>query len=228
MLKSKYKSLLIIILILLIFGIQLISAKNLPLMDTIITIDAGHGGRDSGTIFNDILEKDLNLEIAKKLEAELTKQGAITYMIRNSDIDLSSIYDAKKKRGDLYRRLMFIKDKKSDLYLSIHINWYKDPAYKGGEVLYNPINKDNKILATYIMKEFKDSLNSKRNIKTTDLYMYKNITIPGVLIECGYLSNYIDRKNLQDKIYQEKIAKVITNGVINYLKAKNKVKYIYK
>ena len=56
--------------------------------------------------------------------------------------------------------------------------------------------------------------------------MYKNTTTPGVLIECGYLSNYIDRKLLQDKKYQEKLAKVITNGVIKYLKYKNKVKYI--
>ena len=121
---------------------------------------------------------------------------------------------------------MFIKEKSSDLYLSIHINWYKNQNYKGGEVLYNPINKDNKLLATYIMNEFKNELNSKRSIKTTDLYMYKNTTTPGVLIECGYLSNYIDRKLLQDKKYQEKLAKVITNGVIKYLKYKNKVKYI--
>ena len=76
------------------------------------------------------------------------------------------------------------------------------------------------------MNEFKNELNSKRSIKTTDLYMYKNTTTPGVLIECGYLSNYIDRKLLQDKKYQEKLAKVITNGVIKYLKYKNKVKYI--
>ena len=226
MFLKKYKSVLIIILIFIIFTIQIVSANTLPLMDTIITIDAGHGGRDSGTTYNNILEKDINLEISKELEKELTKKGAITYMIRESDIDLSSIYDAKKKRGDLYRRLMFIKENSSDLYLSIHINWYKNQNYKGGEVLYNPINKDNKLLATYIMNEFKNELNSKRSIKTTDLYMYKNTTTPGVLIECGYLSNYIDRKSLQDKKYQEKLAKVITNGVIKYLKYKNKVKYI--
>ena len=76
------------------------------------------------------------------------------------------------------------------------------------------------------MKEFKKELGSKRNIKTTDLYMYKNTTTTGVLIECGYLSNYIDRKNLQNADYQEKIAKVITDGVIKYLKSKNKIKYL--
>ncbi len=226
MTKNKYKSLLIIILILTLFSLQIISAKNLPLIDTIITVDPGHGGRDSGTTYNKILEKDINLEIAKALDNELTKNGAITYMTRTQDVDLSSIYDARKKRGDLYRRLLFIKEKNSALYLSVHINWYKNENYQGAEVLYNPINEDNKVLAEYIMKQFKKDLKSNRDIKTTDLYMYKNTTVPGVLIECGYLSNYQERKKLQDPKYQKQIAASITKGVINYLKNKDKVKYI--
>lgn len=226
MLKNKYRTILITIFVLLILSLQIVSAKDLPLIDTIITIDPGHGGRDSGTMYQNILEKDINLEISKELDEELSKKGAITYMTRNKDIDLSSIYDSRKKRGDLYRRLMLIKKKNSTLYLSIHINWYDNPNHRGAEVLYNSINKDNKLLATYIMQEFKTELNSTRDIKTTDLYMYRNTTTPGVLIECGYLSNYIERRNLQNKEYQQKIAKAITKGVINYLKNKNKIKYI--
>lgn len=224
MLKIKYKTILILSLILTIISVDNISASriSLPLLGTVITVDPGHGGRDSGTMYNKILEKDLNLEISKYLDEELTKKGAITYMTRESDIDLSSIYDPKKKRGDLYRRLLFIKKHHSQMYLSIHINWYKNENYQGAEVLYNPINKENKVLATYIMNEFKKELGSKRNIKTTDLYMYKNTTVPGVLIECGYLSNYLDRKRLQDPKYQQKISQVITSAVIKYLKYKNK------
>ena len=183
--------------------------------------DTCHGGRDPGTMYNSIKEKDLNLEISKALEKELTKNGAIVYMIRTSDIDLSSIYDSKKKRGDLYRRLLKIKENKSDLYLSIHINWYQSSAHKGAEVLYNSINKNNKILADAIMNEFKTNQKSKREIKKTNLYMYKNITIPGVLIETGYLSNPTERRLLQSESYQKELAKSITNGVKNYLKAIN-------
>ena len=95
-------------------------------------------------------------------------------MIRRTDIDLSSIYDSNKKRGDLYRRLLLIKEHKSDLYISVHINWYENSRYKGAEVLYNSINKNNKILAEEIMDQFKGVLNSDRNIHTTDLYLYKN------------------------------------------------------
>lgn len=224
--KNKYKSLLVIIIITLILSLQFISAKTLPLIGITITVDPGHGGRDSGTLYGNILEKNINLEISKELEKELGKNGAIVYMTRTSDIDLSSIYDSKKKRGDLYRRIKLIKDNKSDLYLSIHINWYNNSKYKGAEVLYNPINENNKILAQSIMEEFKLNLNSKREIKKTDLYMYKNITTPGVLIECGYLSNSSERALLTNKQYKKKLSKVITEGVINYLKKINKDKYV--
>lgn len=226
MLKVKYKTTLLIIFCLLVLSLQVISAQTLPLQDTIIMVDPGHGGRDSGTYYGKIYEKDINLEISKALEEELTKNGAIVYMTRTRDIDLSSIYDSAKKRGDLYRRLLKIKETKSDLYISIHINWYQNTSMKGAEVLYNSINENNEKLAKSIMKEFKTDLGSTRTIKTTDLYMYRNTTTPGVLVECGYLSNPTERTLLQQENYQKKLAKSITNGIINYLKKKRQIKYI--
>lgn len=226
MLKIKYKTTLLIIFCLLVLSLQVISAQTLPLQDTIIMVDPGHGGRDSGTYYGKIYEKNINLEISKALEEELTKNGAIVYMTRTRDIDLSSIYDSAKKRGDLYRRLLKIKETKSDLYISIHINWYQNTSMKGAEVLYNSINENNEKLAKSIMKEFKTDLGSTRTVKTTDLYMYRNTTTPGVLVECGYLSNSTERTLLQQEDYQKKLAKSITNGIINYLKKKGQIKYI--
>lgn len=226
MLKVKYKTTLLIIFCLLVLSLQVISAQTLPLQDTIIMVDPGHGGRDSGTYYGKIYEKNINLEISKALEEELTKNGAIVYMTRTRDIDLSSIYDSAKKRGDLYRRLLKIKETKSDLYISIHINWYQNTSMKGAEVLYNSINENNEKLAKSIMKEFKTDLGSTRTVKTTDLYMYRNTTTPGVLVECGYLSNPTERTLLQQEDYQKKLAKSITNGIINYLKKKGQIKYI--
>ena len=226
MLKVKYKTTLLIIFCLLVLSLQVISAQTLPLQDTIIMVDPGHGGRDSGTYYGKIYEKNINLEISKVLEEELTKNGAIVYMTRTRDIDLSSIYDSAKKRGDLYRRLLKIKETKSDLYISIHINWYQNTSMKGAGVLYNSINENNEKLAKSIMKEFKTDLGSTRTIKTTDLYMYRNTTTPGVLVECGYLSNSTERTLLQQEDYQKKLAKSITNGIINYLKKKGQIKYI--
>lgn len=226
MLKVKYKTTLLIIFCLLVLSLQVISAQTLPLQDTIIMVDPGHGGRDSGTYYGKLYEKDINLEISKALEEELTKNGAIVYMTRTRDIDLSSIYDSAKKRGDLYRRLLKIKETKSDLYISIHINWYQNTSMKGAEVLYNSINENNEKIAKSIMKEFKTDLGSTRTIKTTDLYMYRNTTTPGVLVECGYLSNPTERTLLQQENYQKKLAKSITNGIINYLKKKGQIKYV--
>ena len=226
MLKVKYKTILLIIFCLLVLSLQVITAQTLPLQDTIIMVDPGHGGRDSGTYYGETYEKDINLEISKALEEELTKNGAIVYMTRTRDIDLSSIYDSAKKRGDLYRRLLKIKETKSDLYISIHINWYQNTSMKGAEVLYNSINENNEKLAKSIMKEFKTDLGSTRTIKTTDLYMYRNTTTPGVLVECGYLSNPTERTLLQQENYQKKLAKSITNGIINYLKKEGQIKYV--
>lgn len=194
------------------------ATEDLPLLGRVIVIDAGHGGRDPGTIYGNIYEKNINLEISKVLERILSSKGAIVYMIREEDSDLSSAYDKLKKRGDLYRRILFIQDenKKTDLYLSIHINWYKNPSWGGAEVLYNSINPNNKILGKSIMKHFKEDFNTKRTLKTTNLYLYRNTRVPGVLIECGFLSNPRERYLMQQVEYQEKLSVSIANALIDY------------
>lgn len=217
------KKIMIIIITLLTITILCIvsrvKAENyLPLLGKVIVIDPGHGGRDPGTMYGTIYEKDINLDISKVLEKKLSEKGAIVYMIREDDNDLSSIYDKRKKRGDLYRRILFIEDekKKTDLYLSIHINWYKNSSWSGAEVLYNSINPNNKILGELLMEQFKKDLKTKRTLKNTNLYLYRNTTVPGVLIECGFLSNYNERFLLRQKDYQEKISTSINTAVINY------------
>lgn len=209
----------LIIIVLFIFALSKVKAiNNLPLLGKVIVVDPGHGGRDPGTIYGNIYEKDINLAISKVLERVLSEKGAIVYMVREDDSDLSSIYDKRKKRGDLYRRILFLEDekKKTDLYLSIHINWYKNTAWSGAEVLYHNINPNNKILGEILMKHFKKDLKTKRSLKKTDLYLYRNTRKTGVLIECGFLSNPNERYLLRQESYQEKISTSITNAVIEY------------
>lgn len=217
MLKNKYRTLILICFFLLVISFQVISAKELPLFQKVIVVDAGHGGRDPGTRYGNTLEKDLNLEIAKVLEKELLKQGAIVYMTRDEDEDLSNSSDYRKKRADLRRRVNFIEEKKSDLYLSIHLNWYKDYYYGGAEILYNNINKNNKVLAANLKESLTNSNIKTRDLKTTNLYMYRNTNVVGVLVECGFLSNKNDRYLLKTKWYQEKFSKALVEGVIKYL-----------
>ena len=216
MLKNKYRTLILICFFLLVISFQVISAKELPLFQKVIVVDAGHGGRDPGTRYGNTLEKDLNLEIAKVLEKELLKQGAIVYMTRDEDEDLSKTSDYRKKRADLRRRVNFIEKKESDLYLSIHLNWYKDYYYGGAEILYNNINKNNKVLATNLKESLTNNNIKTRDLKTTNLYMYRNTNVVGVLVECGFLSNKNDRYLLKTKWYQEKFSKALVEGVIKY------------
>ena len=217
MLKNKYRTLILICFFLLVISFQAISAKGLPLFQKVIVVDVGHGGRDPGTRYGNTLEKDLNLEIAKVLEKELLKQGAIVYMTRDEDEDLSNSSDYRKKRADLRRRVNFIEEKKSDLYLSIHLNWYKDYYYGGAEILYNNINKNNKVLAANLKESLTNNNIKTRDLKTTNLYMYRNTNVVGVLVECGFLSNKNDRYLLKTKWYQEKFSKALVEGVIKYL-----------
>ena len=217
----KYKVLFLIMFIVLLMSLQFVDARVKPkksLIGKVITIDAGHGGRDSGTSYGNLYEKDLNLEISKVLKKVLIRNGATVYMIRNDDSDLSSRFDSAKKRGDLYRRILKIQENKSDLYLSIHINYHYYSSVRGAEVLYHSINPNNLVLAKSIMEEFKKDLKTDRKVIKTNLYLYSNTRVPGVLIECGFISNPNERYLLQKESYQERIANSITKGVTTYFK----------
>ena len=217
----KYKVLFLIMFIVLLMSLQFVDARvkpKKPLSGKIITVDPGHGGRDAGTSYQGLYEKDLNLEISKVLKKVLEKAGAKVYMIRNDDSDLSSKWDSAKKRGDLYRRILKIQENKSDLYLSIHINYHYYSSVSGAEVLYHPINPNNLVSAESIMNEFKNDLKTDRKVIKTNLYLYSNTRVPGVLIECGFISNPNERYLLQKESYQEKISNSITKGVENYFK----------
>lgn len=219
--KSLHYQLVSLILLFCLFFLGLfdVKARNTPppLDDVIITVDPGHGGRDPGTRYGKLLEKDLNLEISKVLKKKLEESGATVYLIRDKDVDFSKESDYLKKRGDLKRRIQFIESKNSDLYLSIHMNWYSDYYFGGAEVLYSSSNPKNLVLAESLTNSFSSNNIKTREIKKTDLFLYNNTKIVGVLLECGFLSNSDDRYLLQTKAYQEKFASAVIDGVISYI-----------
>ena len=217
---KKYR--LFICMLFCIITMAVVNAQKLPLSNKIIFVDPGHGGRDPGTRYGRILEKDLNLEISKVLKQELERNGAKVILARESDIDLSKETDYHKKHGDLNRRIDMLEKNKSDLYLSIHLNWYNDYYYGGAEVLYNKINSKNKLLAESITNSLEENKIKTREIRTTNLYLYRNTKVPGILLECGFLSNSNDRYLLQTLNYQEKFSKVIVEGLIDYIVKESK------
>lgn len=197
-----------------IFNVVNVSAF-LPLTGKIIVVDPGHGGKDPGTSYGDILEKDLNLKISLFLESELTKRGATVILTRDGDYDLSKANAIWRKKSDFDNRIKIINESDADLYLSIHLNYLNQAEYFGAQVFYN---KENEEIAKLVQDKFNATLVSDREVKKipTSTYMYNKLNIPGLLIECGFLSNYKERNLLNTSKYQEKIASVIAEAISEY------------
>ena len=187
---------------------------SLPLTGKIIILDIGHGGDDPGTSYQNILEKDLNLAIGLELEKELSRNGASVILTREGDYDLSSPNAHRRKKSDFDNRIDLINKSKANVYLSIHINYLEDTSYYGGQIFY--YGEDNKKLDEFLQSEF-NTISYPRSIKPMpNIYMYRRLKIPGVLVECGFISNKKEREKLITPAYQKEIAKVLTQGLVNY------------
>ncbi len=197
-----------------------ITEKEFPLFGKLIYVDPGHGGRDPGAIYKDIYESPINLEISKVLKEKLESLGAIVYLTRAGEYDISNPNAWNKKNSDLQNRVDLIEESKANLYLSIHLNADTTSRWKGAQVFYDDVNKNNKVLAETIQQSFKKNLNSNRKIKEiSTYYMYRRIKkVPGALLEVGFLSNPNERYLLQKNSYQQKISVAISEGVVNFFK----------
>ncbi len=191
--------------------------NSLPLFGKVIYIDPGHGGVDPGAMYKDIKEKDINLSISNVISDKLTKLGAIVYLTRYDDYDLAITNTINRKRSDLSRRGNIINRSNCDIFLSIHLNAEETGIWRGAQVFYNNENKENEVLAKLLQKNFNKRLNSNREYKlANDLYLQKRIDRPGVLIEVGFLSNASDRYLLKQASYQNKVAVVVTDSIVEY------------
>lgn len=173
-----------------------------------------HGGKDNGTSYGNILEKDINLSISTLLMNELTRNGASVSLTRNDDYDLGSPNASRRKKSDFDNRIKLINESNANMYLSIHTNYLQDSTYLGGQVFY--YGNDNKIIAEKLQAQI-NTLGYLRSIKSMpNVYMYKNLKIPGVLVETGFISNDTDRKRLTSPEYQKLLAQALVKGIIAY------------
>lgn len=188
---------------------------DLPLQGKVVAIDSGHGGLDPGSLYNDIYEKDITLSIGKYLENYLSEMGATVIMTRTSDSDLSNGARNHRKKADFDERIKIINQNIVDMYVSIHLNYLTDTRYYGAQVFYN---KDNENLAKSIQEYLNKNTDTNREIKKipTSTYMYDKLTTKGVLVECGFLSNAMERSKLVTKEYQSKFAKVLAEAISHY------------
>lgn len=186
---------------------------------TIMIIDAGHGGIDGGaTSCTGVLESAINLEIALRLQDLFRFLGYETKMIRSTDTSIHTQGNtiAAQKVSDLKERVRIVNETENGLLISIHQNTYPDEKYSGAQVFYanNPVSLR---LAQQVQMAFRDTLNpgSKRQCKSSDgIYLMQHIQNPGLLIECGFISNPQEEALLRSGDYQKKLACVIAWGII--------------
>lgn len=189
-------------------------------------IDAGHGGIDGGaTSCSGVLESQINLEIALRVNDLFTLLGYDTVMIRKTD---ESIYTegntiAAQKISDLKERVRISNETQNAIVISIHQNTFQDSRYQGSQVFYAPTNGSAQ-LAKQLQQDMISILQptSNRKIKKADnVYYMQHITCPGVLIECGFLSNPEEEAKLRDTEYQKKLSAVIVGSCSRFLSEKS-------
>jgi N-acetylmuramoyl-L-alanine amidase len=192
-------------------------------LEKTVIIDPGHGGSDPGaTGVGGVVEKDLNLIIAKKLQSTLDQAGFAIIMTREDDrsiYDAGSISLAEMKDSDLNNRIMIIKEHPHAIFISIHQNSDTNATYFGTQVYYSANNPNSKILAKMIQAEVKKELepNNTRNVHPPGiLRVLLKAPTPAVLIECGFISNQDDARNLQNGDYQDELVSKITKATSDF------------
>lgn len=172
----------------------------------VVVVDAGHGGLDEGCSSDETLEKEINLAIARQVEAKLTQLGYLVVMARTEDI-----YIAKEDRVDMANRY------EADAYVSIHQNSYEEKDVKGIETWYDATDttRDSKRLAQLVNQETvrKTGAQERQLQGDSQLHVTTQTTMPACLIETGFLSNAQEKAQLITPEYQELIAAGIVQGI---------------
>ncbi|WP_307892655.1 N-acetylmuramoyl-L-alanine amidase [Bacillus swezeyi] len=180
--------------------------KN-PAVGKTIFIDPGHGDQDPGAIGNGLKEKDVNLDIAKRLNSKLYSAGALPVMSRSNDTFYS--LEERVKRGA---------NAKADLFISIHANSYT-PSSNGTETYYdkNYQSANSKRLAEEIQPRVVSAFGTRnRGVKTAGFYVIKNSKMPSVLIETAFITNSSDASKLKSATLKDRAAKGINDAVSVY------------
>lgn len=185
-----------------------------------VLIDAGHGGIDGGTSYGSLLEKDINLKMAKILYELLSERGHCVALNRTGDYALSDenqwFHSFSRHRRDLVQRKYLAAELVPQLMLSLHVNYSSHPEARGPVVLYQ------KSTQSYLFADIlQHSLNklfgtSKEPVRGSTFYLLKQRYCPTVIVEMGFISNARDREFLTQPEKQRKLAEAICQAVDEY------------
>lgn len=190
-----------------------------------VVIDPGHGGNDPGKVgVSGTLEKDINLQIALKLKELLSRKGYHALLTRDTDVHLGE-NEKYHKTSDLNKRLDMInleyENNQNTIMISIHQNSFVRGNVHGAQCFYYANSDKSKKLAESIQSFLNQNINThkERMVKSNrDYYMLLNSKCPGVIVECGFLSNPTEETKLKSDTYQEKMVEMIERGIDEYFK----------
>lgn len=181
-----------------------------------IVVDAGHGGNDKGSLDSTetIYEKDIALQIAKKVASRLGRESDVNVIMTRTE----DKYVSLSERAEIAKRA------NADALVSIHLNaqkkfgdangletWYRGGATDGSKELANSVQKTT---ASYV------EINN-RGILQNNFEILRETTMPAVLVECGFITNTSDMKKLKEPNYQDMLAEGIMQGTLSFLDSKN-------
>jgi len=206
---------------------RVIKTNATPITNKTIVLDAGHGLPDEGAVgFTGTTEQAINLEIVLKLQELIEQSGAKVILTRS---DENGIYSAdstsirNKKISDIKNREYIVDNSNADIFISIHLNKYQDSKYSGWQTFYQSKIQNSKLLATSIQNELNNNINKDNKrvpMAIKGVYLMEHINIPGVVVECGFISNPTEEQLLKQETHQSKLAWGIYTGVQKYFQKK--------
>jgi len=176
----------------------------------VIFIDAGHGGRDVGAIGNGIFEKDVVLGISLQLGKILQQAGYAVVHARTTDVEI-----------DLEPRVRAAEQNRADVFVSVHANSLESrlSSVNGVETYHAPGLERSKALATSVHNQIISLTGANnRGVKSARFFVIRNVSMPAILIETGFVTNPTEAANLSNPAYQERMAAAIARGVDQYLR----------
>lgn len=185
-----------------------------------VVVDPGHGGEDGGASAADgTLESDLNLAVALRLNDLLRFAGQRTVMTRDTEAAIFTEGDTIRARkvSDTRNRVKIVNGAENGVLVSIHQNSLpSSPATHGAYVFHNGIG-EAQALAESVQSALNAAVNdSEKQLKTISptVYLMNHVTAPGVLVECGFLTNPSEAARLKTPEYQLRLAAVIAAGLL--------------
>lgn len=192
-----------------------------------VVVDPGHGGEDGGAVSpNGTLESGLNLEISLRTRELLRFLGLSVRMTRETDV---SVYGpeagtvSEKKVSDLKNRVRLVNETEDAILVSIHQNMFPESKYRGAQVFYARTAGSRELaegLQTLFDTEL-DPSNHRQAKESGEIYLLSRIHCPGILVECGFLSNPEEERLLQTETHQKKLAAVICAALTTQLAAQS-------